>query len=273
MRIRNTKTGSVGELIEKRDAGFYVKTSDGHKRVWKNAEIITEKLVLKDNKLSTRPIVKSQQKREFDDDEYFRFVYLPCIIAEIAWDYLETVRDLAIQMRISDLKPCSRIIREQHDEYDSLRRNRTLTYIRDSASKGVQVGSLNKLFQEEERVMEFILDKYSSTFNYHTKRIRKAVLQAEPELAQPYIDYAVAVGLAWDVLKCFINYSTDSIVAHEKLGKTVKLPTQLVSLNQYLNVFLGSLADKGIEEVILSLSKELANTFRNMKHIDKHLHD
>lgn len=271
MKVRNTKTGSVAELIEKRDDGFYVKTLDGHKRVWKNAEIVNEAPANKSNNLPTLPVVKTKRKQEFSNSGYFKFVYLPCIIAEIAWDYLETVRDFAVQMRINELKPYSRLISEAHNEYNSLRRNRTLAYIRDSASKGVKVGSLHQLFGEEERVMELILDKYSDTFEYHTKRIKRAVLKAEPELKQSYIDYAVAVGLAWDVLKCFINYSTDSIIAHERIGKTVMLPTQLVSLNQHLNAFLGNLAGKGIEEVILSLSKDLANTFRKMKYVGTHL--
>lgn len=52
-----------------------------------------------------------------DQDTFFRFGYIPFVIAELVWDYADTAIDLAVTMKHSQSKKLCRRIRELRKEY------------------------------------------------------------------------------------------------------------------------------------------------------------
>ena len=78
-----------------------------------------------ENTQNRRILRAEQQRRDSIDkaltrDELFRFAYVPFVIAELVWDYADTVLDMA--HRIPEVKKLSRAIRNARAEYDALRR-------------------------------------------------------------------------------------------------------------------------------------------------------
>lgn len=58
----------------------------------------------------------------FDREELFRFAYVPFVIAELVWDYADTVIIMARHVGDQSTKRLSRAIRNARSEYDHLRR-------------------------------------------------------------------------------------------------------------------------------------------------------
>lgn len=60
-------------------------------------------------------------KAKIDKETLFLFAYVPFVIAEVAWDYADSCRDMAIIMRLHPTKKLCRAIRELRLEYDRKR--------------------------------------------------------------------------------------------------------------------------------------------------------
>lgn len=66
--------------------------------------------------------VVSVVERMFSREELFRFAYVPFVIAELVWDYADTVIIMARFLGDPATKKLSRAIRNARQEYDSHRR-------------------------------------------------------------------------------------------------------------------------------------------------------
>lgn len=60
-------------------------------------------------------------EKMFSREELFRFAYVPFVIAELVWDYADTVIIMSQQLGNTATRRLSRVIREARREYDSLR--------------------------------------------------------------------------------------------------------------------------------------------------------
>lgn len=58
----------------------------------------------------------------FNREELFRFAYVPFVIAELVWDYADTVIIMSRQIDAPAVRRLSRVIRKARAEYDHLRR-------------------------------------------------------------------------------------------------------------------------------------------------------
>lgn len=58
----------------------------------------------------------------FDREELFRFAYVPFVIAELVWDYADTVIIMSRPLNNPATRKLSRAIRDARRDYDSLRR-------------------------------------------------------------------------------------------------------------------------------------------------------
>ena len=58
----------------------------------------------------------------FDREELFRFAYVPFVIAELVWDYADTVIIMSRHLNNPATRKLSRAIRDARRDYDSLRR-------------------------------------------------------------------------------------------------------------------------------------------------------
>lgn len=71
-------------------------------------------------------VIKAQRKRvsnhpladKIDDEQYFRNFHLPWLLMHVFYDNVETVTDLARQMRIEPLKKVTRAIKSLRSEHD-----------------------------------------------------------------------------------------------------------------------------------------------------------
>lgn len=56
-----------------------------------------------------------------DSETLMRFAYVPFVVAELAWDYAESILDLVSYMKIDAVKGVGRAIRQLRREYEQLR--------------------------------------------------------------------------------------------------------------------------------------------------------
>lgn len=76
--------------------------------------------------MRTDVIMPAQRKRvskhpladKIDDEQYFRYFHLPWLIMGVFYDNVETVTDMARQMRIEPLKKVTRAIKELRGEHE-----------------------------------------------------------------------------------------------------------------------------------------------------------
>lgn len=87
-------------------------------------------------------VIKAERKRvsnhplasKIDDEQYFRNFHLPWLVMHVFYDNVETVTDLAKQMRIEPLKKVSRAIKSLRAEHD-YQNKRFLNYETQQATK------------------------------------------------------------------------------------------------------------------------------------------
>lgn len=70
----------------------------------------------------TRQQEDARTERLMSREDYMRFAYVPFVIAQLTWDYADTVADLAASLRIPGTKKLNRRLRALKQEYDWLRR-------------------------------------------------------------------------------------------------------------------------------------------------------
>lgn len=114
-----------------------------------------------------------------------------CIVGSLAWDYAETVRTLAAQMRLPDTIKLSRAMRELHADFDRFRQTSL------SAADVRKETNLGLLF---EQICEEHLSKFSYGFN------------SEKEIAMLSDDFRMlvkAVQMAMTVIDAMKLYAAD----------------------------------------------------------------
>ena len=57
-----------------------------------------------------------------DSETVMRFAYVPFVVANLAWDYVDTIFDMASFLRLEKTKPLKRAILELKKEYDYIRK-------------------------------------------------------------------------------------------------------------------------------------------------------
>lgn len=82
-------------------------------------------------------------REKLSDEAMFSISYVPYVIAEVAWDYVDSILNLAALMRLSETKSLCRKLKEIHREYD-----RERFKIIDDSSRKTETDNMI-LFQEE----------------------------------------------------------------------------------------------------------------------------
>lgn len=55
---------------------------------------------------------------QLSEDAVFSLTYVPFVIAEVAWDYIDSILNIAVLMRLRETKPLCRTMKELRKEYD-----------------------------------------------------------------------------------------------------------------------------------------------------------
>ena len=123
-RVRNPRTKTEGVFESVKNGKIVVRV--GKKlHYWKVVELIHEELETTTiiPSLTLPKIAKHiPEKKEMSNEEFFRYVYLPFLAFEVAWDYAQTVLNQASQIRIPETKKVSRRLRELMNDWHSIQK-------------------------------------------------------------------------------------------------------------------------------------------------------
>lgn len=179
-----------------------------------------------------------------DKDTLFRFAYVPFVIAELVWDYADTIIDLAIMMRLKATKKLCRAIRELRRDYDRVR----APFIDDAHRNS------------ETENMYMFEDGVNDIFKTLLVNIRCDLKGEYPELAPDYLDLLTAVYQCDILLHSLFRYvrmqteKIEKIVGH-RIGRI--LPDEMYRLDALVIAFVG---DKPVSERFISIKETYIKT-------------
>lgn len=203
--------------------------------------------------LQRRKAVAEQQREEretlklskiLDQDTLFRFAYVPFVIAELVWDYADTILTLSAMMRNGAKKLC-RAVKELRRDYD---RERT-PYI-DEAHRDSEVENMY-VFEDG------VKDIYSQML----VNLRCDLKSEYPSLDNDSVDFLTAVYQCDITMQSLLIYTRkqtekiERIVGH-RIGNI--LPKQMYQLARLIPEFAG---DKSASDRFKTLKKQYEQTF------------
>lgn len=201
------------------------------------------------NKIRAKHELENEIKlsKILDTDALMRFAYVPFVIANLAWDYADTVVSLSAVNKQSPTKKLSRAVRELKREYDLVR----APYI-DTAHRN-----------SEEDNMYVFEDGVKDLFSLYLKNIEFDLKTAYPQLEMESIMFLKAVYQCHIVLQALYKYvemqkrKVEKIVGHT-IGDV--LPSSLRRLDILIIEYVG---DKPIGDHLMKQQSTYANCLAN----------
>lgn len=176
--------------------------------------------------MQSRPVIprpeppKQRTTDDLSEELLFQFGYVPFVIAEVAWDYIDTIFDLISYLNLSDLKKFVRSIKNIRRDYQSLRRS-------------VYNGS----DQHEEDNMLVFLDELKTEFSSIYQDVYQLVNTNYPDRNDDYnviVACAYVAMMVYSALFSYVYHVTQEVqefVGH-KVGSI--LPPHLEQTNKIL---------------------------------------
>lgn len=137
---------------------------------------------------STHPL-----SQKIDDDTFFRHFYLPFVIMDIFYDYVDTVCDQIMILKVKQLKKLMHQIRWFRKDYDILKM-RCLDW--DSR-------------QQENSHMEFFIDIYSKEFDCEFQLIKWLISKHRKMLDDDWRNLIASVYMAICIYNALITYAKE----------------------------------------------------------------
>lgn len=166
-------------------------------------------------------------REKLSDEDTFAVTYVPFAIAEVAWDYIDTIMNFAQFLRLDDTKKLCRSIRELRREYDRKRFK-----VIDDAMRQSEIDNAI-LFQEE-------LEDF---FGLMHKKFNDSIKECYPDLCYDHLLMLSAVYGCENVLDALFRYA---VLQQDKvsviLGYEIAsiLPPELKKLRSAVMGFYGS---------------------------------
>lgn len=186
---------------------------------------------------------KQKLFEQLSEQAVFSITYVPFVIAEVAWDYADTVLDMACIIRDRRTKPLGRTIKELRREYDRQRYRIINDKWRDSETENML------MFQD-------VLKDFFSKVYHECCEILE---QTHGKLEDNTLMLVASVYVCRTVLKGLFMYTA----AHEKcvsriLGYPIAsiLPTELQKLN---NIIIEYAGDCRMPDSFAEKQKQFAN--------------
>lgn len=202
-------------------------------------------------------LLKIQAKREaekelrlsqiLDKDTLMRFAYIPFVVAQLAWDYADTIVNVASMLRLHPTKKLCRAVRDLKRQYDKVRDEFTNNAHRDS--------EIDNMYVFEDGV--------SDLFSLYLKNIEFDLRKEYPDLDSEYKAFLLAVYQCHIVLQSIYRYAEmqkekiEKIVGH-RIGDV--LPSELRRLDILVMAFVG---DKPISQNFDTQQKTYAQCLAN----------
>lgn len=161
-----------------------------------------------------------------DQETLIRFAYVPFVVAQLAWDYADTIVNLASILRLHPTKKLCRSVRELKRQYDIVRDEFTNHAHRDS--------EIDNMYVFEDGV--------SDLFSLYLKNIEFDLKKEYPDLDGEYRSYLLAIYQCHIVLQSIYRYAEmqtkkiEKIVGHQ-IGDV--LPKELRRLDILVMAFVG----------------------------------
>lgn len=134
---------------------------------------------------------KEQKLSEvLDSETSMRFAYVPFVVAQLAWDYADTIVDVSSMLKLHPTKKLCRAVRELKCQYDRVREEFTNHTHRDS--------EIDNMYVFEDGV--------SDLFSLYLKNIEFDLKKEYPGLGEDYINYLLAVYQCHIVLQSIYRY-------------------------------------------------------------------
>ena len=183
--------------------------------------------------------------RLLDKETLFRFAYVPFVIAQLVWDYADTILTMAVWLRITETKPLCRAVKELRRDYDRVR-----------------APHIDKAHEDSEIENGYIFEEcVKDITNQLLVNLRIDLRSEYPEIEPDDLDFLIAVYQCDITLKALLFYirkQTDKIA--KKIGRSIGniLPEAVSKLNKLILEFVG---DKPVSERFAILKKQYIETF------------
>lgn len=175
-------------------------------------------------------------------EELFRFAYVPFVIAELVWDYADTVLDLS--HRNPKVKKLSRAIKNARRDYDSLRRQ----YIDENNRKR----EIENMYVFEDGVKRITSQMLTN--------IDIDIKSEYPDLMPEYRDLLIAVYQCHVLSRALVKYTNrESVELQKKLNQPVGnvLPPSYFIMDKLIPEFVG---DKPASPNLRTLFEQYINS-------------
>lgn len=167
-----------------------------------------------------------------NSEELFRFAYVPFVIAELVWDYVDTLIDTAIILNDPKTRPLSRTIRNLRMDYNRYRAKH-----------------IDKQHHESElENMHVFNNGVKQIFKLYSINIRADLANQYPELTSKSIDVIEVAYTSLILLRALFTYVDKQrkklqLKLNKGIGKI--LPIEMTKLEPLIEAFVG---DKPISE-------------------------
>lgn len=194
---------------------------------------------------------KQNLRTVLSEDAIFSITYVPFVIAEIAWDYADTILDIAAMMRLHETKKLCRAIKDLRIEYNRKR----FEVIDDNWRKS----ETENMIMFQETLSHEYFGKIYVTF-------KDKLVQTYPELETNSVMLIASVYCCKTVIAGLMRYcqAQEKVVA-SILGYEINsiMPKQVNRLNTLVSEFVGDSPLVDIEPVIKQYAEELAEYINN----------
>ncbi len=162
-----------------------------------------------------------------DESTALRCAYIPYVALCIAWDYADTVCDIAAQMRVDKLKKPCRLLRDLRRRYDSFRQ---------------RFLPPDHLRQEARHAQAF-LDGNADVLRWFNSTLTDRIRSIQPDLDPRYLYLLLAAYQAIAVVKAIKMYAADADkllddISGAKSAHSV-IPDEALALFELIGVFIG----------------------------------
>jgi len=209
---------------------------------------------IKDQKDKKRQMYESMREQYKIDlaktigrENIFRFAYVPFVVAELAWDYAESVVSLAAMCRRPETRSLSRKIRELYRQYRS-DHDRFI----DSAH---HENEINNMYIYEDAVLRI--------FKLYLINLKCDLRSEYPDLDGDAIEFLVGVYQCYVTLQALVRYTHDQ---ERKIAEIVGHPVGHIlpkSVTQLSELILKYVGDKPASDRFNKLQETFILTFAN----------
>lgn len=178
-------------------------------------------------------LIMQERKRKplsevLDEITMFRYGYVPFVIAELAWDYADTVVNMAMICGHTQTKKLCRAVRELRREYERY-------HDKVVPSNGKECESDNMILFE---------DAVEDIFKLYITNVKCDLIREYHNINDDNLHFLVSIYQCLIVIKSLLRYSADQTKKAEKMaGYHVDdvMPREMRSLETIISAFVGDM--------------------------------